>query len=93
MTINPEDYGFKKYTVDAVKGGEPNYNAIELRKLLEGKEGPYKDIVLLNSAAAILGTGHDNKFESALDKAKNSLESGKALTKLEELIKITNSEN
>ena len=89
-TIDPENYGFKKNTIESIKGGDPKYNAIELRQLLEGKQGAYKDIVLLNSAAAIVGTGHETKFEIALERSKNSLEDGKALKKLDELIYITN---
>ena len=89
-TIDPEIYGFKKNTLESIKGGDPKYNAIELRQLLEGKQGAYKDIVLLNSAAAIVGTGHEIKFEIALERSKNSLEDGKALKKLDELIYITN---
>ena len=89
-TIDPEIYGFKKNTLESIKGGDPNYNAIELRQLLEGKQGAYKDIVLLNSAAAIVGTGHETKLEIALERSKNSLEDGKALKKLDELIYITN---
>ncbi len=89
-TIDPEEYGFKKNTLESIKGGDPKYNAVELKKLLEGKQGPYKDIVLLNSAAAIVGTGHEDKFEIALEKSKHSLENGCALKKLNELIKITN---
>ena len=89
-TIDPEIYGFKKNTLESIKGGDPKYNAIELRQLLEGKQGAYKDIVLLNSAAAIVGTGHETKFEIALERSKKSLEDGKALKKLDELIYITN---
>ena len=54
-TINPEEYGFRRNTIASIKGGNPKHNAIELRSLLEGKEGPYKDIVLLNSASALVG--------------------------------------
>ena len=93
FSINPEDYGFKRNTIGSIKGGDPKHNAIELRSLLEGKEGPYKDIVLLNSASALVGSGHEIKFETALLKSKNSLESGKALNKLKDLIEITNVES
>ena len=64
------------------KRGDPKYNAIELKELLNGKEGPYKDIVLLNSAAAIIGCGHEDEFEVALKRARLSLENGHALSKL-----------
>ena len=60
LVIEPEEYGYKKVKLETIKGGDPKYNAVELRALLEGKEGPYKDIVLLNSAAAMIGSGHEN---------------------------------
>jgi anthranilate phosphoribosyltransferase len=90
LVIEPEEYGYKKVKLGSIRGGDPKYNALELRSLLEGKEGPYKDIVLLNSAAAIAGSGHENDFGEALNRSKISLESGKALKKLEALISITN---
>ena len=93
LSINPEEYGFKRNTIASIKGGDPKYNAIELRSLLEGKEGPYKDIVLLNAASALVGSGHEIEFEKALLRSKNSLESGKALNKLQDLIEITNIES
>tara|TARA_Y100000588_G_C13581004_1_gene638697 strand:- start:21 stop:584 length:564 start_codon:yes stop_codon:yes gene_type:complete len=92
LVIEPEEYGYEKVKLETIKGGDPKYNALELRSLLEGKEGPYKDIVLLNSAAAILGSGHENDFGQALNKSKKSLESGKALKKLDGLISITNNQ-
>ena len=82
--------GLEKKELETIKGGDPKYNAVELKELLNGKEGPYKDIVLLNSAAAIIGTGHVNEFEVALKRARQSLENGHALTKLNGLIHITN---
>ena len=90
--FDPREIGYDYISLDEIKGGDPKYNALELRSLLEGKEGPYKDIVLLNSAAAILGSGHEKDFGQALNKSKKSLESGKALKKLDGLISITNNQ-
>ena len=90
FSLDPSMYGFEKKELETIKGGDPKYNAIELKELLNGKEGPYKDIVLLNSAAAIIGCGHEDEFEVALKRARLSLENGHALSKLNELIQITN---
>ncbi len=90
FSLDPSLYGFEKKELKTIKGGDPKYNALELKELLNGKEGPYKDIVLLNSAAAIIGSGHENKFEVALKRARLSLENGHALSKLNGLIQITN---
>ena len=90
FSLDPSMYGFEKKELETIKGGDPKYNAIELKELLNGKEGPYKDIVLLNSAAAIIGCGHEDEFEVALKRARLSLENGHALSKLNGLIQITN---
>ena len=90
FSLDPSLYGFEKKELKTIKGGDPKYNALELKELLNGKEGPYKDIVLLNSAAAIIGSGHENEFEVALKRARLSLENGHALSKLNGLIQITN---
>ena len=90
FTISPEKYGFPFVTLNDLKGGEPKENAVAMNELLNGKEGPYRDIVIFNSAAALMGSGHESNFGKAINRSKNSIDSGNALNKLEELISITN---
>ena len=61
-----------------------------MKALLEGEKGPYYDIVVLNSAAALVGSGHESSFENAILRSKNSIDNGHALKKLDALISISN---
>ena len=91
FSISPEQFGIKKNTLNSIKGGEPKDNALALKKLLNGSKGPYRDIVLFNSAAAIVSTGHESDFKTAIEMSIHSIDSGEASKKLNSLIKITNS--
>src|SRR3546814_5704439 len=55
--VSAADVGLPVYPVSAIKGGNPAHNATELRKLLLGEHGPYRDAVLFNSAAALVIAG------------------------------------
>src|SRR5439155_12735932 len=52
--VTPEEVGLKRVSLDALKGGEPAHNAALMRDLLSGTPGPLRDIVLLNSGAALV---------------------------------------
>ena len=64
---------------------------MELIKILNGEKGPSRDIVVLNSAAAIYVAGKADSLDLGVQLAVNSIESGKARDKLEDLCRITNS--
>lgn len=91
--ISPEDFGFKRATKEGVKGGTPEENAQITRNILSGKEqGAKRDIVLLNAGCALYVTGNAETIADGIKLAEESIDSGKALRKLEELIEFTNSE-
>lgn len=91
--ISPEDFGFKRAPKDDVKGGTPEENAQITRDILCGKEqGAKRDIVLLNAGCALYITGNAKTIADGIKLAEESIDSGKALKKLEELIEFTNSE-
>lgn len=91
--ISPEDFGFKRASKDDVKGGTPEENAQITRDILSGKEqGAKRDIVLLNAGCALYVTGNAETIADGIKLAEESIDSGKALRKLEELIEFTNSE-
>ena len=54
FTVTPEAVGLPRATTEDLRGGDPAHNAAALRRLLDGEKGPYRDIVLLNAAAALL---------------------------------------
>lgn len=91
--ISPEDFGFNRASKEDVKGGTPEENAQITRDILSGKEqGAKRDIVLLNAGCALYVTGNAETIADGIKLAEKSIDSGKALRKLEELIEFTNSE-
>ena len=89
--FDPSEIGIKKRNIAELKGGKTaEENAALLISILKGEESEAKrDIVLLNAAAAIYVSGTSPDFEDALARAAESIDSGKAYAKLEELIKAT----
>ncbi|NOZ32400.1 MAG: anthranilate phosphoribosyltransferase [Alphaproteobacteria bacterium] len=90
--INPADAGLPVADGAGLKGGDPAHNAKALREVLAGAKNPYRDIVVLNAAAALLVCASaDNLLEGAI-MAAEALDSGKAAATLDQLINISNSE-
>src|SRR6266436_6855310 len=84
--VAPEDAGLKPATIDQLKGGEPAHNAALMRDLLGGAHGPLRDIVLLNSAAALIVAGRTDNLRAGAEKAAQAIDSGAARQVLEKLI-------
>ena len=91
FTLNPKDYGFKSHSFEDLIGGSPDYNAAQLKALLEGETGVYRDSVLLNSSAAMYIAGLVKNLDEGILLASKSIDEGKALNKLNELRKISSS--
>lgn len=87
--ISPDDMGLGRVSRDALLGGDAETNAQMLRAVLEGQEGPHRDVVLLNAAAGILAGGDSADWRGALGEAAKSIDSGAALAKLEALVKAS----
>ncbi len=90
IEIHPETYGLPRADPQALKGGTATENAAALRKLFEGETGAYRDIVLLNAGATLVIADKANDLQQAIEMAKEALESGKAMAKLELLSQKTN---
>lgn len=90
FTVTPEDAGLKRVTMADLKGGDPQYNAQALRSVLEGAHGAYRDIVLLNAAAAFIIAGKAETLKEGVKIAEQSIDRGKAKEKLAALIKVSN---
>lgn len=89
--IDPENYGMQCCNLDDLKGADASFNAKALQDLLTGKGNKYyKDIVLLNSAAAIYVARKADSIEQGLLIAKKSIDSGAAYEALNKLIAISN---
>jgi anthranilate phosphoribosyltransferase len=88
--ITPEDVGIERVPVEALRGGEPPYNAGLMRDLLGGACGPLRDIVLLNSAAALVVADRAAELRNGIALAAESIDSGAARRVLDRLILETN---
>lgn len=83
--ISPEDYQIPRIGLDAVVGGTAKENAAITLKILSGKQGPQRDIVVLNAACALYTGGLASSLQEGVHLAQKSIDSGKALEKLEQL--------
>jgi anthranilate phosphoribosyltransferase len=88
--VAPRDVGLPAARREDLLGGEPEHNARLMRGLLAGIGGPLRDIVLLNSGAALLVAGSAATLEEGIELAARSLDSGAAQRVLEDLVARTN---
>lgn len=89
--VQPAGFGLPKALTTDITGGEPAENAATVRALLSGKEtGPKRDILLLNAAFAIMAGGKAENPPEGLQLARESIDSGTALKKLNQLIDFSN---
>ncbi len=91
--VTPEDAGLTRHDPDSLKGGEPADNAKALLKLLDGAPGAYRDIVLLNAAAALVIAEKAPDLKSGVTIAAAAIDNGSAKTTLEKLAAITRGES
>ena len=84
--VTPEEAGLPRATLADLKGGEPAENAAALRGLLEGAKGPYRDIVLLNSAAALIVADKAKDLKQGAALAADAIDSGRAKFTLDKLV-------
>lgn len=76
--IVPEDAGLARHPIAAIRGGDPAYNAVALRRLLKGEPGAYRDAVLLNAAAALVLAGKDRSLRDGAARAAEAIDGGAA---------------
>lgn len=88
--LNFKDFGFEKANIEDLKGGDAKYNAEIIKKILNNDKSKKRDIVLLNAAAGIIVGKKADNFKEGIEIAKESIESGKAIKILEEMIKFSN---
>lgn len=87
--LNPKDFGFEIAEPEDIAGTTPEKNADIFRRILQGQKGPMRDIVLLNAGASIYVGGKTGNIKEGVELAKESIDSGKALKKLDEFIEAT----
>ena len=88
--VSPESLGLTRAEPAALKGGDATTNAAALLGVLDGTRGAYRDIVLLNAAAALVVAGKSETLEDGLRSAGHAVDGGAARDTLARLIAITN---
>ena len=91
--VSPDDFGFMKASMTQIKGGTARQNAKILRGILSGEVGARRNIVIMNAAAALVAGNQASDLKEGASIAEQTLDSGKALAKLDELIKLSRSLN
>ena len=88
--MDAADFGLQRAGPDDLRGGDPGENACMLRNLLSGEDqSPRRDVVLLNAAAAL--ASEDGDFHTAIAEARQSIDSHAAVSKLDQLITLSQS--
>jgi anthranilate phosphoribosyltransferase len=90
FNITPEAVGLPRAAKADLIGGDPAYNAAALERLLSGETGPYRDIVLLNAAAAFLVAERAETLREGVDLGRQVIDSGAARDALARLVAISN---
>lgn len=88
--VTPEDAGLPRAAMSDLKGADPTYNAGRLRALLDGVKDPYRDVVLLNAAAALIVADKADTLRAGVALAAAAIDSGKARQALDHLIAVSN---
>lgn len=76
--VTSTDAGLMQVPVEAIRGGDPDYNAKALRALLQGERSAYRDAVLFNAAAALLVAGEATDWHSGVEEAAEAIDKGLA---------------
>jgi anthranilate phosphoribosyltransferase len=87
--ISPKNAGLPEAKLEDLTGGDAAENAAHIRAVLGGNQGPFRDIVLLNAAAALLVAGKAKTLREGVTLAAESIDSGKAKGVLEALVKLS----
>jgi anthranilate phosphoribosyltransferase len=89
--VGPEDAGLSRAKPEALRGGDAEHNARALLDVLKGKPSPFRDIAILNAAAALIVAGKAKDLKQGAMLAAKSIEAGEAEGRLDRLIAVSNS--
>ncbi|WP_409305276.1 anthranilate phosphoribosyltransferase [Peribacillus sp. SCS-155] len=87
ITLHPEEVNLPLYPNEAIRGGDSHENAEILLNVLKGRPGAHRDTVLLNAGLGIFANGKASTIKEGVELAKESIDSGEALNKLQKLIR------
>jgi len=89
--VSPEDAGLQLASAAEIRGGDPDKNADAIRTMVDGAEGPFRDIVLFNAAGSLIVAGKTDSLKDGVEIAAAAITEGKVRAVLDKLIEITNS--
>jgi anthranilate phosphoribosyltransferase len=89
FTINPEEFGFVRVSLEHLKGGTKEENAQTLIELFQGAQGPKRHILVLNSGAALYAANQVNSIEEGIIQAETLLDNGSVYEKLKDFVQYT----
>jgi anthranilate phosphoribosyltransferase len=90
--LDPMNHGFEAASITELRGGDPEDNAKILRGVLDGSiQGAKRDVVVLNAGAAFLATGRVADIDEGFALARETIDSGNAVAKLDQLIEFSQS--
>lgn len=87
ITLQPDEVDLPTYSIEEITGGDAERNASIMMSILRGDKGPFRDTVLLNAGVGIFASGKADTILEGIQYAKESIDSGAALSKLEFLIR------
>jgi anthranilate phosphoribosyltransferase len=87
--LDPLELGIARCAPDELRGGDPQANAAALRSVLDGAEGGHRSAVLLNAAGGIAAAGHAENLAEGIGIAREAIDSGAALTRLNSLVEFS----
>lgn len=87
--VDSASFGIDRTDLGQLKGGTAQDNAADLRKILSGRGGPKSDLVVFNAAGGLLAADLAADFSEGLEMARESISSGRALRKLEQLVALS----
>lgn len=90
FTVTPEEAGLKRAKLADLKGGSAEENAEAIRKLLGGDKGPFRDVALLNAAAALIVAGKTANLKDGVKQAATAIDEGAARAVLDRLVAVSN---
>jgi anthranilate phosphoribosyltransferase len=88
--VTPDEAGLSRVAGEALKGGDATANAVALQGVLDGKPGPFRDVALLNAAAALIVAGRAKTLKEGVAIGTEALDNGAAAARLKQLIAVSN---
>jgi anthranilate phosphoribosyltransferase len=87
--VHPSEFGLSKASPETLRGGDAQTNAAIVRDVLDGSPGPARDVVLLNTGAALFVAGEAGSVQDGIARAAEAIDSGGAKRVLQQLVTVS----